>query len=210
MTESWKPIPGTHGNYQISSFGRVKSVARTQITAAGSLIHIKERIIKQRLNSKGYFRIRIRINGVLQYCFVHRLVASAFIPNPHGLNTVNHKDFNPQNNHMSNLEWTTRCGNMQYSISAGRFKRTKEWVSKLKHSLDECMGKPVIGANISEGGIVFYNALNDCKKDGFQPSCVSCCCNGKRNTHKGYTWRFATQDERSSILNGEWDHAPTN
>lgn len=51
--------------------------------------------------------------------FVHRLVAQTFIPNPDNLPEVNHKDCNPTNNNVSNLEWITRKGNNQYRNKYG-------------------------------------------------------------------------------------------
>ena len=51
---------------------------------------------------------------------IHRLVAEAFIPNPHGYNVVNHIDGNELNNHYTNLEWTTHALNSQHENSADR------------------------------------------------------------------------------------------
>jgi hypothetical protein len=51
---------------------------------------------------------------------VHRIVAQAFIPNPLNKKTVNHIDFNVENNHVSNLEWCTQQENVTHSHSAGR------------------------------------------------------------------------------------------
>ena len=57
------------------------------------------------------------------------------------------------------------------------------------------MGKAVIGTCLATGENVFYKALNDCKTDGFKPSCVSNCCNQKATQHRGFKWRFATPEE---------------
>ena len=51
----------------------------------------------------------------------HRLVAMAFIPNPNNYDTINHKDFNTQNNCVENLEWCTQKYNNKYSRDAGHY-----------------------------------------------------------------------------------------
>lgn len=51
-------------------------------------------------------------NGKQDSYYVHRLVATAFIPNPNGYPEVNHLDGNPSNNHVSNLEWCTKSQTM--------------------------------------------------------------------------------------------------
>ena len=48
--------------------------------------------------------------------FVHRLVAEVFIPNPNKLPMVNHKDGNPENNNVDNLEWVSAKQNVEHSI----------------------------------------------------------------------------------------------
>lgn len=179
IQETWKLIDGTGGKYFVSDCGNVRSC-----------FHGKLRDLKKVRNSKGYYRVLI-CTPVRRQRLVHRLVAEAFLERPEGFDVVNHKDFNPLNNCASNLEWTTNLGNTRYSLERGRYKRTEEWVSKLKSSLDKKMGKPVVGTNIETGEKFYYRALNDCAKDGFQPSCVSLCSNGKQKSHKGFLWRFS-------------------
>ena len=49
--------------------------------------------------------------GVARNFLAHRLVAQAFIPNPLGLETVDHIDNDPANNLANNLQWMTRKAN---------------------------------------------------------------------------------------------------
>ena len=189
-TEEWKPVKGYTGLYEVSNFGAVRSVTRCLTEKSGRIVHHAGMELKQNPNSKGYMRVPLSDReGHKKYHFVHRLVAEAFECPGNG-DVVNHKDFNPLNNHADNLEYTTIYGNYAYSANRGRYVRTKEWRSRLKRTLDSKFGKPVIGENITTGEIVRFSALNDCKKAGFQSSCVCNCCKGKAKSHKGYTWRY--------------------
>jgi hypothetical protein len=50
---------------------------------------------------------------------VHRLVATALLPNPLGLPQINHKDGNKANNRVDNLEWTTASDNLRHAYRTG-------------------------------------------------------------------------------------------
>ena len=69
-----------------------------------------------RTDRYGYKYVRFKKGGVVSEHNVHRLVARAYIPNPQGLGVVNHKDKNPANNHVDNLEWMTQAENVHYSL----------------------------------------------------------------------------------------------
>lgn len=69
-------------------------------------------------DSKGrYLIIKLSLNGKVYPKLVHRLVAEAFIENPYHLPEVNHKDKDPSNNCVSNLNWCTRKENLHDSYS---------------------------------------------------------------------------------------------
>lgn len=189
--EVWKSIPGTGETYEVSDLGRVRSRDRVIFRKDGTSYKAYGHVLKPVPNSTGYMRVQIFKDGRKQAIFVHRLVAEAFVQNPRDKNCVNHKDFDPKNNAASNLEWVSHAENMRYSLDRGRFDRTDLWLLNQKRALEEKMGRPIIGTSLKSGKELRYTVLNDCKKDGFQPSCVSNCCNGKRKTHKGYLWRFS-------------------
>jgi hypothetical protein len=77
----------------------------------------KLRLLKSYPNKNtGYMTVVLR-NGIKPKCvYVHRLVASAYLPNPFNLPEVNHKDFVVSNNKLSNLEWVTVEQNIQHSV----------------------------------------------------------------------------------------------
>lgn len=120
MKEIWKDIPGYEGYYQISNLGRVKSLNRIVIGGRGNV----ERSLKggvMALNYKNNYALaHLNIRKTRKAFLVHRLVATAFIPNPYALPEVNHLDFDRRNNHQLNLEWVDRKGNRAHSKRHGR------------------------------------------------------------------------------------------
>lgn len=110
MEEVWKDISGYEGLYQISNFGRVKSLPRKYKKR-----YIKNENIKSPSKlPKGYLRIGLCKEGKIKYYAIHRLVAESFIPNKDNKPCVNHKDCNPSNNKVDNLEWCTYLENNNY------------------------------------------------------------------------------------------------
>lgn len=112
MEEIWKDIKGYEGLYQISNLGRIKSLPRKYKNRA-----IKKEFIKSMsITPKGYLRVGLSKNNIIAYYSPHRLVAEAFIPNYNNKPCVNHKDCNPSNNVVENLEWCTYKENNSYKL----------------------------------------------------------------------------------------------
>lgn len=114
--EIWKDIKGYEGKYQVSTYGRVKSLER--MTRTNHKVHEKFLNTTTRLTKDGYCRVTLigdHGRSDAHDYRVHRLVASAFIPNPENKETVNHIDGDKTNNHVENLEWNTREENMQHA-----------------------------------------------------------------------------------------------
>lgn len=116
MNEEWRDIPGYEGKYQVSNLGQVKSCTRTRNGKKGTIAIVKERVLKLKTDKDGYKEVALSLDGKLKYYRVHRLVAMAFIPNPLNLPLINHKDENPANNNVDNLEWCDSSYNSRYSI----------------------------------------------------------------------------------------------
>ena len=109
--EIWKDVVGYEGFYMVSNLARVYAVDRTHKFREFDR-KLKGRLLNPHLNSNG--RMQVRLSNVVSSLrfYVHRLVAIAFIPNPDNLPQINHKDLDPKNNHVSNLEWITGLGNI--------------------------------------------------------------------------------------------------
>lgn len=119
--EIWKDIMGYEGLYQVSSLGRIKSLPK-KMGRPDSNRQTNKRgpiILKSKLNpknKKSYHRVNLGSNNTIT---IHRLVATAFIPNPENKPTVNHIDGDKNNNCASNLEWATHKENNNHAYDLG-------------------------------------------------------------------------------------------
>ena len=179
MEEIWRNIED-YPNYQISSLGRVKSkerYARTHIHNKDGMRKVKEIILKPTQNRRGYLRITLFNKNGRRQCFVHRLVAQAFINNVKNLPAINHKDENSMNNIVSNLEW---C-NSTYNNNYGNCKRKISEANSIKinqYDMDGNFIKQWLG----------INNIERCLKINKGNICM--CCKGKRNNAGGYKWKY--------------------
>jgi hypothetical protein len=88
------------------------------ITEEGKISNVKTKHeMKPSVNSCGYKTIVLSYEGHWKSFKVHRLVAETYIQNPDNKSTVNHKDGNKLNNHVSNLEWATRSENQLHCVN---------------------------------------------------------------------------------------------
>lgn len=116
MTEIWKDIEGYEGFYQISNLGNIRSLDRWVVNRAGKRQFIRGRLMKPWADSRNcYLEVTLCKNGKERKCLMHRLVASAFIPNPNNYPEVDHIDHNPKNNSVENLRWVTHKENLHNS-----------------------------------------------------------------------------------------------
>lgn len=191
MNEIWKDIYYTDsitgeivdymGLYQVSNLGRVKSLERVvertrngktfYLTVPGRILAIK--------NNGVYPTVCLWKNNKDKYLLLHRIVASMFIPNPHGYEIVNHKDCNPLNSVYTNLEWCDVSYNVTYN-GASRKRAEKMRREVLQYSLD---GKFIKKWNSYKDAA---NALNLNRGD------ISNCVLGTAKSHGNFMWVAAT------------------
>ena len=180
--EVWKDIAGYEGYYQVSNKGNVYSVERRDVMGreCGGIT------LRPRPHRDGYLQVGLYKNGIVKNKSIHRLVLEAFIPNPKKLPEVNHKDENPSNNELSNLEWCDGRYNLNYGT---RNERASQKLSK-----------KVKAINIETGEVLTFNSVREAKDKGYYN--ISQACRGvyksgttgeligDGHTYKGHTWSY--------------------
>ena len=110
-SEVWKDVVGYEGLYKISEYGEI-------------LITKRNKLQKSYRHGRGYDRIGLTSQGLQRNHYVHRLVGDAFLEPPKNVNQnqINHIDGNKNNNHFSNLEWTSPSENFNHAVRTGLIK----------------------------------------------------------------------------------------
>ena len=178
MEEIWKPISGYEGKYEVSSFGRVRSVDHQRaVVPKDTVCTIKGRILKPAKTSSGYMGVTLCKDGRRITESVHRLVAMAFVPGYFDGAHVNHIDENKENNRADNLEWVTPTENNRHGLHPVRVAQSKF--------------KP-ISQYTKNGQFVktYPNITEACRATGANASLISRVV-GTQYRAKGYLWRFA-------------------
>lgn len=106
--ETWRDVVGYEGVYQVSDHGRVKRIAGGPGAKPG-------RILKLCADPLGYLYVNLYRSGKVRRQAVHRLVAEAFFGPPPEDQEVNHKNGNPSDNRIKNLEWVTHSENLHHA-----------------------------------------------------------------------------------------------
>lgn len=172
--EEWRDIEGYEGLYEVSSEGRIRSVDRVVEYSNGRNHFYKSKLLRQLKDRDGYMVVNLYKEKTSRQYRVHRLVAEAFLPNPDNLPVCNHKDENPSNNNVENLEYCTQKYNVNYGTS------------QLRRA--DAISKPVYQYTLDNQLVKVWKSVTECRLNGFCG--VSGCCRGKRNKHKGYKWSY--------------------
>ena len=180
MGELWRKVPiEEFCDYEISSYGRVRH----------NLKMIKPSI------TRGYHSVGLTsAKHKRSTIHIHKLVALAFIPNPEMKKWINHKDGNKTNNHVDNLEWCTPSENQKHSWKNGMTTFTSNMRMAVTATILKEVEKQKKKVSCFRNGVLIetYESASEAARQiqGSQAH-ISDCCNGKRYTHKGFSWAWA-------------------
>lgn len=192
--EIWKPIPFCNG-YFVSNYGRIKS---------------KYRILKPRVDSKGYSTTRIKNNdGNVKNLQVHRIVASVFIPNLDNKPCVDHIDTDRTNNRVvfnddgtidyenTNLRWVTHKENANNPNSLRKLRNAQNNEDKKRKRIATRLangGKTApkeVFSYTKDGSFArkFSSITEAARAVGKTNATISVAIDSNRRTAAGYIWR---------------------
>lgn len=186
--ETWVPVRGFEGRYEVSDLGRVRSLDRIIVAKNGQTYLKKGQMLSLSLNiGKGYLRVSLS-DGHRNYTHydVHRLVALHFVKGYKPGLVVNHKNENKTDNRAINLEWCTYQYNLNYSDVVA-WKR-----------------RPVYQYDMDGNFIAKHKCCADAEKmlGEYRGAMVHVMYESKRGEWKDYLWSFEqrTKDEWQTIL----------
>lgn len=180
--EIWKNIEGFENLYQVSTYGRIKSLGNGNSTNTNTK---QKRILKTNLSKNGYEKIKLFKDGKRYYFNVHRLVALTFLANDFNKSEVNHKDGNKINNNISNLEWVTASENQLHAFKYG--------LQKSKTGKDNKQSKAVKQLDLNGNVIRIFDSLKQIKRElGYNSFGIIKCCKKeqKYNTAYKFKWEY--------------------
>jgi hypothetical protein len=186
LNEVWKPVADFEGLYEVSNFGKVRSLYRNGTNGKCMMAH----------HCRGYERVNLWKNGQLTHKLVHRMVAEAFIPNPENKPQVNHINGNKADNNVSNLEWVTASENQIHARVSG---------------LNSCVrnnpihSKPVEMHSVKGELLKVFPSAAEAERQTQISHChIVSCCAGKYGfkTAGGYVWKYHSGGDADALQNG--------
>lgn len=209
--EVWKDVVGYEGLYQVSNYGRIKSLNRVQVRKNGSKILVKCRILKyhkQYYKNCFYYSVSLHAQK-LKTWNVHRIVALTFVENKDNKPYVDHINGQKEDNRCVNLRWATCLENIHNPITYDIF------INKMSERRNKKSGKDVIPVNqYTIDGILVssYPSINEASRvTGIDATAISYASRNKKYKRKdgrcvtvktagGYLWAInnkGNDDERS-------------
>lgn len=166
--------------YDVSPSGEVKSLDREYVNSRGQRRKVRSHVLKTSQDRCGYEKVTLRCHGDDLNTTVGRLVAEKYIPNPKNLPQVNHKNENPLDNRVDNLEWCTAKYNSSYGTRTERSAMAKS--------------KPLIAIDYEHYEEYFSSAGKAAEMLSLKQGNISACLRGEQRQSGGYTFRYADEE----------------
>lgn len=207
--EEWRAVKGYEGLYEVSSFGRVRSLDRWVNHSRGEKALRKGQILKLQPNKDGYPMAALCHKQKIKLAQVHRLVADAFVPNPDNLPCVNHRNEIKDCNIPDNLEHCTVAYNNSYGTKLKkqaekqRGQKRPQVAEKLRgitrseETKQRCTEakrlkmKPVLQYALGGELIGEYESIKEAyRQTGVHYGNICSCCVGRCHTAGGFVWHY--------------------
>lgn len=191
-SEEWKDIKGYEGLYQISNYGRVKSLDKW--VSYGH--HYLGKILRCAYDKDGYIKVSLCKNGKQTNCRVHQLVGEYFVPNPEHKPLFDHikpvkKGF--CDNRYTNLRPATYSENNRYAYVNGRKPSLN---GKGKLGKDNPCSVKIMQYDLDFNIIRVWNSFQDVTRQlGFSHGNLVSCCKGRYKQAYGYIWRYVKEED---------------
>ena len=175
-----KPVPGFEDRYYLDP--ETMQVVNTKTG----------RPLKPQCDGSGYAEVQLWRNNKGTHKNLHKLFAEAYIPNPDNLPEINHKDENPMNYNLDNLEWCDHQYNQNYgtinerrgrSISKALRGKPKPWVAERKSI-------PIAAIDNWGNETLFKSAREAGRELDIDQSSITAVLRGRRHTAGGYRFRY--------------------
>lgn len=160
-----RPIEKFDKKYYVSREGDVLSMMSYLNTG-------KIKVLKTYIKESGYIEVNLSSQGKAKSYRVHRLVATAFLPNPNNYPVINHKDEIKSNNNLSNLEWCTD----RYNLNYGKCQESKS--------------KKVRQMDIYWNEIKVWKSIAEAERSGYTGELISKCAKGKIKLYRRCRWVY--------------------
>lgn len=177
-------MSGYEGRYQVNKYGEVLSIYQHH-DRKRKKYHISKRYLKIQHGSSGHLFVVLHKDGKRKLCYIHILVAQAFLPNPRNVKSVYHKDGDITNNCVDNLEW---CYLNEFRTPT---ECQIETARQLGHKTGGMYKKKICKLDSNNCVLAQYDSLVEaCKINKLNIGHVSEVCSGKRTTAGGYYWKY--------------------
>jgi hypothetical protein len=172
--EIWKKVKGYERLYEISSYGRIRSIDKI-VNNQFKHYFKKGKMLSPRSGKLNYLGIILSNDGIKKRYYIHRLVAENFLIKNNENEVVNHKDFNTKNNNVNNLEWCTQKQNIKHSSKYGRMINPPSQIpKKIKSNFG------IVYNSLKEAGeLLNINSSSICNQ-----------LKGRRSSVKGYIFKY--------------------